>query len=485
MAHTSFRKAIALQFMLLTVLFLLIGFGYDYFASRSMTDSIYGFTVSNDIDSIDDLTIKVIGEDVIALEKATLRGGKIYYTIHSVGEGTAFLQIKRADTGAHLFAEEFLVEPGGKLISTVTGNYANCRFHIFMNSLYLTLLAAICLVNLILYHKKLLYSYSLMYIGGLSIWLICTVISQWWAFAGFQGVFPYFDVLQTAGYRFMLYTLPVVLPFCLALTHSNISLMRHEGFRINNALGIIISVLLFFGSVGGILINNIEIVGDGTAQHVIRIAISTYTSLYALMACLLEGAIIGGLMAAKHMPPLDCDYIIILGCMIRKDGSLPPLIRGRVDRALQHDSMQQQKTGKKVIFVPSGGQGRNETMSEAEAMKRYLLSKGIPEERILPEDRSTNTSENMRFSRALIQQRDPNARIAFSTTNYHVFRSGIIASQAHFHPEGMGSKTKWYFWPNAFIREFIGMIVYTKLSIGTIFAGLVLCFAFVELMILR
>lgn len=147
--------------------------------------------------------------------------------------------------------------------------------------------------------------------------------------------------------------------------------------------------------------------------------------------------------------------------------------------------MQQQQTGKKVVFVPSGGQGRNETMAEAEAMKRYLLSKGIPEERILPEDRSTSTSENMRFSRALIEQRDPNARIAFSTTNYHVFRSGIIAGQAHFHPEGMGSRTKWYFWPNAFIREFIGMVVYTKFSIAMIFTGLVLCFAFVESMILR
>lgn len=316
------------------MLFLLIGIGYDHFTGHSMTDSIYGFTVSDDITGIDDLTVNVIGEDVLALEKVALRDGKLYYTVHGVGEGTAFLVVRHADTGVYLTTEEFLVESGGKLICTATGNYANCRFHIFMNSLYLTLLVGICQVNILLYRKKLLYSYSLMYIGGLNIWLTCTIISQWWAYADFQGVFPYFDVLQTAGYRFMLYTLPVVLIFCLALTLSNLSLMRHEGFRINNALGIIISALLLFGSIGGILINNIEIVGDGNKQHAIRIAISTYTSLYSLMACLLEGAIMGGLLAARHMPPMDRDYIIILGCMIRKDGSLPPLIRGRVDRAL-------------------------------------------------------------------------------------------------------------------------------------------------------
>ena len=147
--------------------------------------------------------------------------------------------------------------------------------------------------------------------------------------------------------------------------------------------------------------------------------------------------------------------------------------------------MQQQQTGKKVVFVPSGGQGRNETMAEAEAMKRYLLSKGIPEERILPEDRSTSTSENMRFSRALIEQRDPNARIAFSTTNYHVFRSGIIATQKDFCPEGMGGKTKWYFWPNAFIREFLGMIVYTRYTVAAILVLLIAIFTTIGTMIVR
>ena len=51
------------------------------------------------------------------------------------------------------------------------------------------------------------------------------------------------------------------------------------------------------------------------------------------------------------------------------------------------------------------------------------------------------------------------SKVVFSTTNYHVFRSGIFSAQAGLNAEGIGSKTKWYFWPNAFIREFIGLIL--------------------------
>lgn len=76
-------------------------------------------------------------------------------------------------------------------------------------------------------------------------------------------------------------------------------------------------------------------------------------------------------------------------------------------------------------------------------MKRYLLEQGIPEEQIMPETSSANTLENMKFSKALIS--DSSAKVAFSTTNYHVFRSGIFANQAGLKAEGMGSKTKWYF----------------------------------------
>lgn len=174
--------------------------------------------------------------------------------------------------------------------------------------------------------------------------------------------------------------------------------------------------------------------------------------------------------------------VYILGCGIRKDGTLLPLLKGRVDKAIDFYNKQLEATGKKAVFVPSGGQRSGEIISEGEAMKRYLIENGIPEEQIIPETRSTNTLQNMKFSKELIG--DSDANIAFSTTNYHVFRSGIFAGQAGLKGEEMGSKTKWYFWPNAFIREFVGLLVSQKKKIIALFlvaAALSVCSAILTL----
>ena len=64
----------------------------------------------------------------------------------------------------------------------------------------------------------------------------------------------------------------------------------------------------------------------------------------------------------------------------------------------------------------------------------------------------------MQFSKALIDGLMPGAKIAFATTNYHILRSGILARYAGFDAEGIAGDTKWYFWPNGFVREFFGIL---------------------------
>ena len=126
--------------------------------------------------------------------------------------------------------------------------------------------------------------------------------------------------------------------------------------------------------------------------------------------------------------------------------------------------MQKEATGKDIVFVPSGGKGKDEVISEAEAMKKYLLSQGINKKNILIEDQSKNTKENIKFSNELIKEKNKDANIAFSTTNYHVFRVGILATKQKLSVEGIGAKTKAYYWINAFIREFVATLVSEKKS---------------------
>ena len=140
-------------------------------------------------------------------------------------------------------------------------------------------------------------------------------------------------------------------------------------------------------------------------------------------------------------------------------------MQGRIDRALAFDREQAEKWDHHAKFVPSGGQGSDEVISEAESMKRYLMEQGIPEERILKEDRSVNTYQNMAFSKKVIQKdagRLSEKTIGFSTTNYHVFRGYTLAQRVGMKVRGLSAKTKLYFFPNAFLREFIGLLFEKK-----------------------
>ncbi|MGN1457053.1 MAG: YdcF family protein [Acutalibacteraceae bacterium] len=314
--------------------------------------------------------------------------------------------------------------------------------------------------------KNNMYSYDTVF--KCSLMIMCVIMGIVFTALSVYLLFHYRDYQSesmqnlTAIIMFMLMfaSVPFVLIYSVAMTVSNISLIRHEGFRIANALGIAISVALIVGVVTCIVlpvfvyhINSIEF----------AMVYPIISALYAFFEVYLLSTKICALIAAKHKPKYDKDYIIILGCGIRKDGTLLPLLKGRADKAIEFYHKQLDATGKKAVFVPSGGQGSDEIISEGEAIKRYLVTQGIPEEQIKPETKSKNTLENMKFSKEIIG--DSNAKVLFSTTNYHVFRSGIFASQAGLKAEGTGSKTKWYFWPNAFIREFVGLIVSQKKKI--------------------
>ncbi|MFT8530409.1 MAG: YdcF family protein [Bifidobacterium aquikefiri] len=151
------------------------------------------------------------------------------------------------------------------------------------------------------------------------------------------------------------------------------------------------------------------------------------------------------------------DYIIIHGAGLQ--GTEPtPLLRGRIDKAVQLWK-RQQGYGK---LIASGGQGADEQISEAEAMSRYMRQEcGVPAENILLENRSTTTMENLVFSRSLITELSDNNnyRCALVTSDYHVFRAAEYAHRLHLKADGVGSHTKGYYWPTAFIREFVAISI--------------------------
>lgn len=331
------------------------------------------------------------------------------------------------------------------------------------------------------------YRYTTIYTAGFSIFLFLTGLMMLMGTVrhilhpGDFIMLSVYDLVASASSYFMSVTFPLVLVFAIAMTVSNLELLRHERRRLANVLGILISILMVLVPLVGFSIMSMNFAGSSFEYHLLRTFENTYSTIFVYFECMLLGSIICGILAARHMPEGAVDYILILGCGFRKDGTLPPLLKGRVDKAISFWKRQKELYGKDAILVPSGGQGRDEVMPEAEAMQNYLLSQGIPKESILPETQSANTYQNMAFSKKLINEKSSGTgqRIVYSTTNYHVFRSGVWAGLADLKAEGIGSSTKWWFWPNAFMRECVGLLanrwkqelVLLAILVG-IFAGL-------------
>lgn len=267
-----------------------------------------------------------------------------------------------------------------------------------------------------------------------------------------------YSALSGAGFNFIMVTLPALVVFAVAMIVSNIALLLHEQARLKNLLGLLAGLTLLAGEALAIFLQSRSLFPSPRAFRMQIVASDVYCTVFAYFECMLIGAAACGLLAGKHVPSRDRDFIIILGCGFRKDGSLSPLLRGRVDRAMDFWREQQSQSGLTAVLVPSGGQGSDETMSEAEAMRRYMVEQGVPDEKILPEDRSRNTFQNMAYSKALTDASHPGGKVAFATTNYHVFRSGVWARMAGLEAEGMGARTRWWYWPNAFVRECAGLL---------------------------
>lgn len=147
----------------------------------------------------------------------------------------------------------------------------------------------------------------------------------------------------------------------------------------------------------------------------------------------------------------NLDYLIVLGAQM-KAGGPSAVLQFRLDAAYDYLSVNEN-----TVCIVSGGQGSNEPCSEAEGMYRYLTDKGIEAERIIMEDKSTDTSENIAYSMALIGRKDVSVGIV--TNNFHVFRGVHLAKAAGFQDVcGIAARSNVYFQLNNMVREFFGIM---------------------------
>ncbi|MBE5883731.1 MAG: YdcF family protein [Lachnospiraceae bacterium] len=177
----------------------------------------------------------------------------------------------------------------------------------------------------------------------------------------------------------------------------------------------------------------------------------------SFVSCCAIGGLLFGIVEAMILsefaaaPQPGADYVLILGAQWKESGP-SYVLQKRLDAALDY-----LRNNPETLVIVSGGQGSNEPISEAAGMESYLLEAGIAKERILLEDKSTNTCENLVFSEKLLDK--SNDRVVLITNNFHMFRASRIAKkQGYVYVEGLAAGSYPGMLPNNLLREFFGVV---------------------------
>lgn len=209
------------------------------------------------------------------------------------------------------------------------------------------------------------------------------------------------------------------------------------------ALGIIVTILAI-----------IPRIFDNKIMHFIRY-VSIYFAVTFIIFC------VSSIVVNLRIKRKPYEAIVVLGGYLVYGNQLTKALTKRLKLAIE--LYNKQKSKPKIIV--SGGKIRQETITEAEAMEQYLLANKIPEKDIIKEDKSRNTLENFKFSNEKLKELKIHQNIAFVSNNFHILRAKIYSSKFKIKAKGEGSKTLWYYFPEAFINEYLAIIVLYKITL--------------------
>ncbi len=188
--------------------------------------------------------------------------------------------------------------------------------------------------------------------------------------------------------------------------------------------------------------------------------------LCLLLACVIIGLAVSCacgvkiVKAAKNAPAEGEAYtVVVLGCRVYDSGPSKMLVQ-RVNAAAKYLDAHPE-----AYCVVSGGQGEDEPMSEAQCMHDMLIARGIAEDRILMEDASCSTRENIGFSLAIIKEKGLPERLALVTNEYHACRAQMLAAREGCECGAISARSEYILLPTYFVREIFGVAWETIMNI--------------------
>ena len=185
------------------------------------------------------------------------------------------------------------------------------------------------------------------------------------------------------------------------------------------------------------------------AGRLLIVSFSAVLGILILYACILSAFMIGAAVNYPQSP----DAVVVLGCKVGTTGNPSMMLEYRIEKA--HDYLSENPD---LICVASGGQGPNEALSEAQVIKNKLVEKGIDPDRILIEDKSTSTMENLEFSLNVLMDSGIQAQnIAVVTDGFHQLRASLMAKEIGVNACAVSADTRFWLVPTYWVREWLAL----------------------------
>lgn len=239
------------------------------------------------------------------------------------------------------------------------------------------------------------------------------------------------------------------------LIHNGVIMVRREGRRAANLLSL-------FAGIGILVVMGLLVLAVTTGVRLLAIITGLMVVTIVYFGFLLSCFVLYGSLYGRLKVRGSLDYVVVLGSGLIGGDRVPPLLASRLERA-RKVLEEQVEQGHAPLLITSGGQGSDERVSEAHAMAAYLMERGLSSAGIVEEDRSRTTEENLRNSRNIMDRARPDYRCVIVTSDFHAYRSALIARETGVRGQVLGSPTATYFRPSATLREFAAVILSNKI----------------------
>lgn len=232
------------------------------------------------------------------------------------------------------------------------------------------------------------------------------------------------------------------------LLANGVTMIRRESARPGNLLSLAAGAAIF-------VVIGLDVAADRAGDHELSLFATVATLLFGYVSFLLVSYVCYAFCYRLLGRTDGADFVVVLGAGLRPDGGVPPLLASRLERGREvWAALDRDAAGLRPMLIVSGGKGTDERRSEASAMAAYLVERGFPADRLLLEDASRTTEENLVFSKAIIDGLRPGALVTVVTSDFHAFRAALLARRLGIHGQVAGARVAGYYQPSALLREF-------------------------------